>query len=119
VLVHLRPSPVVARVMSGTVVLHDDPELCLRREVAVSRFLAPTGLAVPPSPLIEPGPYGSGGLWLTFASWVAVDGRTEPDDAEQLGAVLRRLHAALDSSDSPGQGLGPYGGPNTRSASGS
>ncbi|HTX07650.1 MAG TPA: hypothetical protein VME22_03505 [Solirubrobacteraceae bacterium] len=25
VLVHLRPSPVIARVMSGTVVLHDDP----------------------------------------------------------------------------------------------
>ena len=32
VLVHLRPSPLVARVMTGTVVLHDDPERWLRRE---------------------------------------------------------------------------------------
>jgi phosphotransferase family enzyme len=95
VLVHLRPSPVVARVMSGTVVLHDNPERWLRREVAVSSFLAPTGLAVAPSPLIEPGPYRSGDLWLTFASWVEVDGRTEADDAERLGGALRRLHEAL------------------------
>jgi hypothetical protein len=46
VLVHLRPSPVVARVMTGTVVLHDDPERWLSREVGVTEFLAPTGLAV-------------------------------------------------------------------------
>jgi hypothetical protein len=48
VLVHLRPSPVVARVMTGTVVLHDDPRSWLSREVAVTTFLAPTRLAVPP-----------------------------------------------------------------------
>ena len=35
VLIHLLPSPVVARVMCGTVALHDDPRLWLRREVAV------------------------------------------------------------------------------------
>jgi hypothetical protein len=28
VLVHLRPAPVVARVMTGTVALHDDPRRC-------------------------------------------------------------------------------------------
>jgi hypothetical protein len=52
VLVHLSPSPVVARVMSGTVALHDDPELWLGREVAVAGFLAPTGLAVAPTSMI-------------------------------------------------------------------
>ncbi len=95
VLVHMLPSPVVARVMSGTVALHDDPERWLSREVAVLRHLAPSGLAVAPSPLIEPGPYLSHGLWMTFCAWTAVDDRTEPDDPARLGRALRRLHDAL------------------------
>ena len=49
VLVHLRPAPVVARVMTGTVALHDDPRKWLSREVSVLEFLAPSGLAVSPS----------------------------------------------------------------------
>ena len=56
VLVHLRPAPVIARVMTGTVVLHDNPRRWLEREVSVLEFLAPSGLAVRPSPLIAPGP---------------------------------------------------------------
>ncbi len=95
VLVHLRPSPVAARVMSGTVVLHDDPARWLSREVAVTGFLAPTGLAVPPSSMIPPGPHHSGGLWLTFSSWVDVVGPTAARDPEDLGLALRRLHDAL------------------------
>ena len=95
VLVHLLPSPVVARVMSGTVALHDDPERWLSREVAVLEYLAPLRLAVAPSSMIAPGPYESDGLWLTFASWVEQDDRTEAHDAEELGLALRRLHDAL------------------------
>jgi hypothetical protein len=95
VLVRMRPSPVVARVMSGTVALHDDPKTWLSREVAVSDFLALTGLAVPPSSMIAPGPFRSGGLWMTFSSWVEQDGPTEPEDAELLGRALRYLHDAL------------------------
>src|SRR5262249_22258019 len=95
VLVRLSPSPLVARVMSGTVVLHDDPERWLAREVAVLRFLAPSGLAVAPSPLIAPGPYLAGGLWMTFGGWVEGVGRTEPSDPERLGRALRELHDAL------------------------
>jgi hypothetical protein len=107
VLIHLLPSPVVARVMSGTVALHDDPELWLSREVAVSSFLAPSGLAVAPSSLVDAGPHLSGELWLTFASWVELEGRTEADDAEQLGGALRRLHGALaDFSGDLGTMLG-------------
>ena len=70
VLVHLRPAPVVARVMSGTVVLHDDPQRWLTREVSVLNFLAPSGLAVGPSSLLAPGPYRQSGLWMTFCEWV-------------------------------------------------
>jgi len=101
VLVHLRPSPVVARVMTGTVALHDDPRLWLSREVAVTSFLAPTGLAVAPASMIAPGPHHSEGLWLTFSSWTEVKGPTEPRDAEELGLALRGLHEALD--DFPGE----------------
>ena len=39
-----RPAPVVARVMTGTVALHDDPSTWLRREISVLEFLAPSGL---------------------------------------------------------------------------
>jgi hypothetical protein len=55
VLVHMRPAPIVARVMIGTVVLHDDPRRWLEREVSVLAFLAPSGLAVAPSPSNRPG----------------------------------------------------------------
>jgi hypothetical protein len=55
VLVHLKPTPVIARVMNGTAVLHDDVEKWLAREVAVGAFLAERGLAVPPSDVLAPG----------------------------------------------------------------
>lgn len=98
VLVHLRPSPVVARVMSGTVVLHEDPQVWLEREVAVLGFLAPSGLAVAPSSLIEPGPYRSDGLWMTFLEWVEHRGRADlGDGAERLGQALRELHEELSA----------------------
>jgi hypothetical protein len=40
VLVHLKPAPVVARVMTGTAVLHDDVEQWLARALAVGAFVA-------------------------------------------------------------------------------
>lgn len=101
VLVHLLPSPVVARVMSGTVALHDDPRQWLTREIAVANFLAPTRLTVTPSSMIAPGPHEFDGLWMTFFSWVDVKGPTEPRDAEGLGLALRRLHEAL--AEYPGE----------------
>jgi Phosphotransferase enzyme family len=96
VIVHFRPAPVVARVMSGTVVLHDDPQRWLGREVSVLTFLAPSGVAVAPSSLIAPGPYHHDGLWMTFCEWLSV--ADEPDrrvDAVALGRCLRRLHDEL------------------------
>lgn len=96
VLVHLRPSPVVARVMTGTVAMHEDPERWLAREVSVLSFLARSGMAVAPSKLIGPGPYQRGGLWMTF--WESVEHRRQNglyDDAERLGRALRDLHDEL------------------------
>ena len=96
VLVHLRPVPVVARVMTGTVALHDDPSRWLEREISVLEFLAPSGLAVAPSPLIAPGPHHHDGLWMTFSEWIPdVEPATDLEDARRLGQALRDLHGAL------------------------
>jgi len=95
VLVHLRPSPVVARVMTGTVALHDDHERWLLREVAVLGFLAPSGLAVAPSPAIHPGPHRSDGLWMTCWEWMEHRGRAGLRDPRRLGRALRALHDQL------------------------
>jgi hypothetical protein len=102
VLVHLRPAPVVARVMTGTVALHDDPRRWLEREISVLEFLAPSGLAVSPSRLIAPGPRCHDGLWMTFTEWIpdvepgpGVQPTAHLDDARGLGRTLRALHDEL------------------------
>ena len=38
---------------------------------------------------------------MTFASWVELDGKTEPDDPERSGLALRALHQAL--AEFPGE----------------
>jgi Phosphotransferase enzyme family len=96
VLVHLKPAPVVARVMTGTAVLHDDVEQWLGREVAVGVFLAQrTDLAVPPSDILPPGPHEHDGLWMTLWQFVAHDAQAPPPQPRELGRSLRELHAAL------------------------
>lgn len=102
VLVHLHPAPVVARVMTGTVALHDDPRKWLEREISVLEFLAPSGLAVSPSRLIAPGPHCHDGLWMTFTEWIPevepgpeVQRAAHLGDAHGLGRTLRDLHDEL------------------------
>src|SRR4051812_45166405 len=101
VLVHLKPAPVLARVMTGTAVLHGDVERWLAREVAVGAFLAERGLAVPPSDVLAPVPYQYDGLWMTFWEFVAHDASRVLPPAHELGGSLRDLHAAL--ADFPGE----------------
>jgi hypothetical protein len=101
VLVHLKPAPVVARVMTGTAVLHDDAEQWLAREVAVAAFLAErTELVVAPSDVLPPGPHERDGLWMTLWKFVAHDAQAPPPQPRELGRSLRELHAAL--ADFPG-----------------
>jgi Phosphotransferase enzyme family len=100
VLVHLKPTPVVARVMTATAVLHDDVESWLVREVAVGTFLGERGLVVSPTRLLPPGPHRRDELWMTFWDYVPHDHPgTLP--ARELGDSLRRLHAAL--AEFPGE----------------
>jgi hypothetical protein len=96
VLVHLRPSPVVARVMTGTSMLHEDTERWLAREVAVAVFLAQrTDEVVAPSDLLPPGPHERDGLWMTMWTFVPHDSHAPMPEAGELGRSLRDLHAAL------------------------
>ncbi len=98
VLVHLGPVPVVARVMTGTVALHEDPKKWLEREVSVLRVLAPSGVAVAPSSVIAPGPHQHDGLWMTFSEWIPdIEHPTHLDDAHRLGRALRNLHDELQT----------------------
>ena len=107
VLVHLKPAPVVARVMTGTSVLHDDVEQWLAREVAVGAFVAErSDLVVAPTDVMPPGPHLHDGLWMTLWKFVAHDAQAPPPEPRQLGRSLRRLHAVL--ADFPGD-LAPLG----------
>lgn len=94
VIVHLRPSPIVARVMCGTVVLHPDPHAWLTREIDVGAFLAERMTSVvAPTKEIDPGPYVSGNRWMSF--WEHVEVRKTPLEALEIGRALRTLHDAL------------------------
>jgi phosphotransferase family enzyme len=108
VLVHLKPAPVVARVMTGTGLLHDDHEQWLAREVAVGVFLAARNdLIVPPTDLLPPGPHRHDGLWMTMWQYVPHAAPASAPDPQELGRSLRALHAAL--ADFPGE-LAPLSG---------
>jgi aminoglycoside phosphotransferase len=94
VIVHLRPSPIVARVMCGTVVLHPDPHAWLTREIDVAAFLAERITSVvAPTKEIDPGPYVRGNRWMSF--WEYVEVRQTPLEAVEIGRALRALHDAL------------------------
>ena len=94
-LVHLKPAPVVARVMTATAVLHDDLKRWLAREVAVGAFLAGTDLVVEPTDILPPGPHERDGLWMTLWKFVEHDKQAPPPQPRELGGSLRALHAAL------------------------
>jgi hypothetical protein len=104
VMVHLRPAPVIARVMTGTVQLHGDVARWLAGEVAVGVFLGERGLAVAPSAVLPPGPHQHDGLWMTFWEFVAHEASPALPRADELGHALRAMHDAL--ADFPGE-LGP------------
>ncbi|MEA2410801.1 MAG: hypothetical protein QOC77_1362, partial [Thermoleophilaceae bacterium] len=94
VIVHLRPSPIVARVMCGTVVLHPDPHAWLTREIDVGAFLAERITSVvAPTKEIDPGPHVRGNRWMSF--WEYVEVRETPLEAVEIGRALRALHDAL------------------------
>ncbi|WP_091651038.1 phosphotransferase [Micromonospora pallida] len=102
VVVHLAPSPVVARVL--TVLPHyadlDSQAVRQRAELGVTRWLADRGTPViPPSPLVPREPVQRDGFSMTFWQLVNVAPDAEPDYVANAGLVAD-LHAAM--RDYPG-----------------
>ena len=93
VLIHLRPTPVVARV-AGTIASVRPGAEWLRRELAVAGHLARAGApVVAPSAELPPGPHERDGRVLSFWTYVAESGA--PVDASAAGAALGECHEAL------------------------
>jgi len=67
VIVHLRPSPVVAKVAASTAVVRPDPARWLQRELDVVSFLAAAGAPVmTPSPEMPATVYHGDGQVMSF-----------------------------------------------------
>ena len=94
VLVHLWPSPVVARVTSGAPGV--DP-VDVERELTVARHAARAGAPViEPSDLLPPGPHRHDGHTLVFWRYLVRAGKPDPTAA---GKGLRTIHASLSDYD--------------------
>ena len=97
VLVHLRPSPVVARVpVILPLGLQPNVQRARQeRELAITAWLAGRNFpVVRPSPLVPPAPVQRDGFSITFWEHVEVDSQAEPDwDAR--APLVADLHAAL------------------------
>lgn len=93
--VHLRPSPVVARVATGLARVRRDVGTWLEREVAVSRHLHDAGVPVQvPSAELPPGPHLHDGWWTTFWTFLDADGSRDAT-ADECASMLPDLHAAM------------------------
>jgi Phosphotransferase enzyme family len=94
VLVHLWPSPVVARVTSGAPGI--DPA-DVERELAVARHAARAGApVVQPSDVLPPGPHHHDGHTLVFWRYLVQAGEL---DATAAGRGLRTIHDSLADYD--------------------
>lgn len=109
VIVHLRPSPVVAKVAASTAVVRPDPARWLQRELDVVSFLAAAGAPVmTPSPEMPATVYHGDGQVMSFWRYLRSSGGAPPGEAT-IGSMLRDLHATLRSYPDPLPGLTPLG----------
>jgi Ser/Thr protein kinase RdoA (MazF antagonist) len=93
VLIHLRPTPVVARV-AGSIARIRPGTTWQQRELAIAGHLARAGKpVVAPSTEIEPGPHVHEGRVVSF--WRFVPAREERVDPVAAGEALRDCHEAL------------------------
>jgi hypothetical protein len=92
-LVHLRPSPVVARVATTTAAARGGGLDWLAREIDVAAFLVSRGApVVPPAGELPPGPHLHEGWAITFWGHVEHDGTAS---GAEVGEALLALHEAL------------------------
>jgi len=97
VIVHLRPSPVVAKVAASTTAVRPGTEAWLQRELNVVAFLAAAGAPVMrPSQEMPATAYHVDGHVLSFWRYLRSVGGEVPPEAT-IGSMLRDLHATLRS----------------------
>jgi len=95
VIVHLRPSPVVAKVAASTTEVRPDPAAWLQRELNVASFLAGSGVPViAPSPEVPATTHQGGGHVMSFWRYLRSAHGALPSEAT-VGSMLRDLHVAL------------------------
>jgi hypothetical protein len=101
VLLHLHPSPLVARVATMTAALRPGVHRWLARDISLAAHLHDRGLPVArPSTDPPPGPYDVGGITIALWRYVPHDPSALVEPAT-LVAMLGSLHSAL--RDFPGQ----------------
>jgi hypothetical protein len=107
IVVHLKPSPVVAKVAASTPVLRGDAAAWLQRELDVVLFLAEAGIPVmaPARDLPATVHHGAGHV-MSFWTYLPPSGAGLPDE-DTIGAMLRDLHAALRDYPDPQRALAP------------
>jgi Ser/Thr protein kinase RdoA (MazF antagonist) len=109
VIVHLCPSPVVAKVAATTPEVRADVAVWLQRELDVVLFLSGAGIPVmTPSPEVPPTAHRGDGHVMTFWTYLKASGPALADEAS-MGSMLRDLHAALRSYPGSMPVLSPLG----------
>jgi streptomycin 6-kinase len=99
VLVHLRPTPVVARVTRLAHLVRAPDSLA--GGIALAKALGEG--AVTPSALIDPGPHLEAGRYITF--WTYRTG--PPASASEAGVALRAFHETAEPYRGPLRGFDP------------
>ncbi len=108
VLAHLRPPPVVARIATTTALVRKPPEIWLKRDLDIARFLAAQGCpVVAPSGELPPGPHHRDGFAITFWQHVDHDRNYAPSAAE-TASLLRELHTVLRAYTGELEYLNPF-----------
>jgi Ser/Thr protein kinase RdoA (MazF antagonist) len=109
VVVHLSPSPVVAKVAASTAAVRADGAAWLQRELDVALFLARAGVPVmAPSSEVPPVAQHAEGHVMSFWTYLEPSGTGLAGDAT-IGSMLRDLHAALRSCPGSPPVLAPLG----------
>jgi len=95
VIVHLSPSPVVAKVAATTMLVRPDVAAWLQRELDVASFLARGNAPVlAPSAEVPATTHTADGHVMSFWRYLRQSGNALPGEAA-IGSMLRDLHAAL------------------------
>jgi hypothetical protein len=107
VIVHLTPSPVVAKVAASTAAVRPDAAAGLQRELDVALFLTGEGApVVPPSTEVPVTTHRVDGQIMSFWTYLPPASPSRPD-AATLGSMLRDLHAVLRSYPGAAPWLAP------------